>query len=86
MAETQDGVSLVLADVIMGSMGGGELRDRLAEEAPAVPVLLMSGHAPDELLGRRLVSGEDQLLQKPFDLAQLDRRIRQLLNSRTGSR
>jgi CheY-like chemotaxis protein len=69
----------------MGSMGGGELRDRLAEEEPSVPVLLMSGHAPDELLGRKLVSGEDRLLQKPFDIAQLDRRIRQLLNARTGS-
>ena len=86
MTGAQGGVSLVLADVIMGSMGGGELRDRLAEQEPSVPVLLMSGHAPDELLGDELVSGEDRLLQKPFDIAQLDRRIlRQLLNARTGS-
>jgi two-component system CheB/CheR fusion protein len=85
ITEAPDRVSLVLTDVIMGSMGGGEMRDRLAEAAPSVPVLLMSGHAPDELLGRGLVSGEDQLLQKPFDIVQLDRRIRQLLAARTTS-
>lgn len=85
MREAPGSVSFVVADVMMGSMGGSELRDRLAEETPSVPVLLMSGHAPDELLGRNLVSGEDQLLQKPFDITQLDRRIRQLLNARTGS-
>jgi CheY-like chemotaxis protein len=85
ITEAPDRVSLVLTDVIMGSMGGGEMRDRLAEAAPSVPVLLMSGHAPDELLGRGLVSGEDQLLQKPFDIVQLDRRIRQLLATRTTS-
>ena len=61
------------------------MRDRLAEEMPSVPVLLMSGHAPDELLGRRLVSDEDQLLQKPFDINQMDRRIREVLNTRRGS-
>jgi two-component system CheB/CheR fusion protein len=86
MTEAHGGVSLVLADVIMGGMGGGELQDRLAEEAPSVPVLLMSGHAPEELLGRRLVSGADQLLQKPFEIAQLDRRIRLLLGTRTSLR
>ena len=85
MREVPDRVSFVVSDVMMGSMGGSELRDRLAEEMPSVPVLLMSGHAPDELLGRNLVSGEDQLLQKPFDIAQLDRRIRQLLTTRPGS-
>jgi two-component system CheB/CheR fusion protein len=85
MTEASGGVSLVLADVIMRGMGGAELRDRLAEEQPSMPVLLMSGHAPDELVGRRLVSGEEPLLEKPFDIAQMDRQIRHLLNARTGS-
>ncbi len=84
MSATQGSVALVLADLVMGGMGGGELRDRLADIAPLVPVLLMSGHASDELLGGRLVSHDDQVQQKPFDLAHVAPRIRKLLDTRNA--
>jgi two-component system CheB/CheR fusion protein len=79
-------VALVLADVVMGRMGGGELRDRLGAQAPGVPVLLMSGHGPEELLGRGFVGDNDELLHKPFDIAHLDRRIRTLLGRGSPAR
>lgn len=78
-------VALVLADVVMGGMGGVELRNRLAEAAPSVPVLLMSAHAPDELLTRRVVNRDDQVLQKPFDISDLAQRIRGLLDACTAA-
>jgi two-component system CheB/CheR fusion protein len=75
-------VALVLTDVVMGTMGGVELRDRLAKTHPSLPVLLMSGHGTEELVGRRMLGAEEPVLQKPFDITQLAQRIRALLDTR----
>jgi FixJ family two-component response regulator len=66
----------------MGTMGGVELRDRLAKTHPSLPVLLMSGHGTEELVGRRMLGAEEPVLQKPFDITQLAQRIRALLDTR----
>lgn len=56
-----DDVVLVLMDVLMPVLGGIEAADRMQEEHPALPVLLMSGYVPDALQ-----SGDRRLLRKPF--------------------
>jgi CheY-like chemotaxis protein len=40
-------VALVLTDVVMPRMRGDELARQIADERPGLPVLLMSGYAPD---------------------------------------
>jgi CheY-like chemotaxis protein len=79
-------VALVITDVVMAGMDGGELRDRLAEQAPQLPVLFISGYASEELLGRGFLHNEDELLHKPFDIVALDRCVRSLLGRSAGHR
>jgi two-component system cell cycle sensor histidine kinase/response regulator CckA len=45
-------VDLVLTDIVMPRLNGRELAERLAETAPDLPVLIMSGYTDDEILPR----------------------------------
>lgn len=62
-------VDVVLTDVIMPSMSGGELADRLAERHPDLAVRFMSGYAGDDATHARVRSAE--VLHKPFSGDQL---------------
>lgn len=69
---------LVIADVIMPHMTGTELAARIAGRHPDLPLILMSGYAPQELASRGLVLSHGHLLTKPFmheDLLDLVRRL-----------
>jgi two-component system, cell cycle sensor histidine kinase and response regulator CckA len=59
-------VDLVLTDLMMPGMSGGELIARLAAEAPDLPVVCMSGHAADESSRWQAASGSAAFLHKPF--------------------
>jgi PAS domain S-box-containing protein len=70
---------LLLTDVVMPQMRGGELARLLAERRPGLKVLFMSGY-PDgeELLDQE---GPAAFLQKPFARAELTRSVRELLDA-----
>jgi PAS domain S-box-containing protein len=67
----QGSVDLVISDIVMPKMSGLELRDRLKEIRPAVPVLLMSGYSREAItrLGNQESLGP--LIEKPFTMAGL---------------
>ncbi len=63
-------VDLVLTDVVMPSMSGAELAERLGEVRPDLAVLFMSGHT-DEIVASQGVDGDPPFLAKPFAPEQL---------------
>jgi CheY-like chemotaxis protein len=69
-----DRIDLVFSDVQMsGSMGGLELVQRMRNLYPLIPVILTSGHLkPGE-------AGETPLFAKPYDPAQVARKVHSLL-------
>jgi len=67
---TVSDVGLVLTDIMMPKMGGVELRARLADERPRLPVLMMSGYADTP------VSDHVQVLSKPFSRQTLSLAVR----------
>ncbi len=73
--------ALVVSDVMMPGMGGVELRDRLADVRPGLPVLLISAYAFDELLARGIVDRATLVLPKPFEIAVVAIKIRNLLDA-----
>jgi two-component system cell cycle sensor histidine kinase/response regulator CckA len=74
-------VDLLLTDLVMPRMTGAELADRLAREQPGLKVLFMTGHTDDALVQDRLVSGDVELIQKPFTPDVLLGHVRRLLGS-----
>jgi len=62
---------LVLTDIEMPGMTGLELLCALREVAPALPVAVVSAHAPGSMTAAALLSGADEYLEKPLGIDQL---------------
>jgi PAS domain S-box-containing protein len=78
LAEHGGPVHLVITDMVMPEMSGGELARRLAAERPEVPVLFMSGYSDGEIAQRGL-GPNSAYLQKPFTSDVLARKVREVL-------
>jgi PAS domain S-box-containing protein len=76
----QHPIHLLLTDVVMPNVGGRELAKRLAEPRPQMKVLFMSGYPDHATWSSELVDDSAAVLQKPFPLETLARKIRALLN------
>lgn len=76
--KNKDRIDIVLLDMIMPGMGGGEIFDRLKEINPDVRVLLLSGYSIDGLATKILNRGCKGFLQKPFKIADLSKKISEI--------
>jgi len=72
-------IDLVILDMIMPSMGGGETYDRMKELYPNIKVLLSSGYSIDGQAKEILKRGCDGFIQKPFTIKELSNAIRGVL-------
>jgi two-component system cell cycle sensor histidine kinase/response regulator CckA len=72
-------IDLLVTDVVMPEMGGGELVERLANLRPDLKVLYISGYTNDEVLRRGVGGAETPFLHKPFTSEGLMRRVREVL-------
>jgi CheY-like chemotaxis protein len=70
---------LVILDMIMPGMGGGETYDRMKELFPSLKVLLSSGYSIDGQAKEILKRGCNGFLQKPFTLAEVAKAIREVV-------
>jgi CheY-like chemotaxis protein len=77
--EHQDKIDMVIMDMVMPGMGGGEAYDRMKEINPKVKVLLSSGYSIDGEATEILKRGCDGFIQKPFGPKQLSGRIKEIL-------
>ena len=74
-------IDIVVLDLIMPEMGGGETYDRLKEINPHVRVLLSSGYSIDGEATEILERGCNGFVQKPFSMQALSRRIREVMGT-----
>jgi PAS domain S-box-containing protein len=74
-----DPIHLLVTDVVMPHMGGGELAKRLGATRPAIKTLFMSGYSDHTLVHDPLTPGS-AILQKPFTPEVLARRVRSILD------
>ena len=77
-----DKIDLVIMDMIMPGMGGGETFDRLKKINPDIKVLLSSGYSINGQASKILERGCDGFIQKPFNLIQLSDKISQIIRSK----
>ncbi len=79
-------VDLLLTDVVMPDVGGRELADLARRHRPGIRVLFMSGYTDDLVLLKGVGEAQAPFIQKPFAPRTLARRVRETLDTTTGSR
>jgi two-component system cell cycle sensor histidine kinase/response regulator CckA len=75
----RDIIDLVVLDVVMPDMGGGETFDLLKKLNPDIKVLLASGYRLEGEAARILKRGCQGFIQKPFDISEISQKLRSLL-------
>ncbi len=79
--ESQDVIDLVILDMIMPNMSGGEIYERLKKINPNIKVLLSSGYSMNGEAKKILDQGCNDFIQKPFNLKKIARKIREVLDN-----
>jgi len=74
-------IHLLLTDVIMPGMNGRELAQRVSEIRPNTKVLYMSGYTENVVGHNGTLDTGVRLLQKPFNLRDLKRMVREVLDA-----
>jgi two-component system cell cycle sensor histidine kinase/response regulator CckA len=73
-------IHLVVTDVVMPNMSGGELAKEMANMRPEMRLLFVSGYAGKTVLDHKVVDLEKNFLQKPYTLKQLSGKVREALD------
>ena len=73
-------IDLVILDMIMPGMGGGQTYDALKQLSPDIKVLLSSGYSISGEASEILARGCNGFIQKPFNMKQLSEKMRAILD------
>jgi len=74
-------IDLVILDMIMPGLGGGETFDTLKTMNPEIRVILSSGYSINEKTKEIMERGVKAFLQKPFGIEEMSTKIKTILNS-----
>jgi PAS domain S-box-containing protein len=77
--ENKTDIDLLILDVIMPEMNGGEVYDRMKQINPDIKVLLSSGYSLEGQATEILERGCEGFIQKPFHIGQLSKSVRKVL-------
>ena len=78
----KEAIDLVILDLVMPEMGGGETYDRLREIDDEVKVLLSSGYSLNGDASEIMERGCSGFIQKPFKIEELSKKLRDILDER----
>lgn len=73
-------IDMVLLDMVMPDMGGGETFDKMKAINPGAKVLLSSGYSSEGEATEILNRGCNGFIQKPFNLKSLSQKLREILD------
>jgi two-component system cell cycle sensor histidine kinase/response regulator CckA len=77
--DNQDRVDMLILDMIMPNMSGGETYDKLKEINPDIKILLSSGYIMEGQATEILKRGCNGFIQKPFSVNELSEKIGEIL-------
>ncbi|GAB4370660.1 MAG: hypothetical protein Kow0042_13030 [Calditrichia bacterium] len=73
-------IDLLLTDVIMPSMGGKELAEKMLEENPQLKIIYISGYTDNAIAHYGVLEEGVEFVEKPYSHLKLIKRIRQVLD------
>jgi len=79
MGRTEEGIALILSDLVMPEMGGQALFHAIQQRGLTLPMVMLSGHSMENELQALQVQGLAGWLRKPPDMAQLSWTLAQAL-------
>jgi CheY-like chemotaxis protein len=82
VARHKAAIDLVILDLIMPGMDGGKVFDNIRNLQPDMPVILSSGYSLNGQASDIINRGCNGFIQKPFSLAKLSQKVRQILDKR----
>ncbi len=80
LREAEPAVAVLLTDVIMPSLDGRQLYERLRALQPGLRVVFMSGYAGEVIARHGVLEASVHFVQKPFDAHALTRVLREALD------
>ncbi len=74
-------IQLLISDVVMPSMNGKQLSEKLKDIRPVMKTLFVSGYTSDIISDKGVIKEGVHFLQKPFSIEALTAKVRDVLNS-----
>jgi two-component system cell cycle sensor histidine kinase/response regulator CckA len=78
--EFKEPIHLILTDVVMPGMSGRRVAERIKEIHPEMKALFMSGYKDNAILHHGILEPGLNFLQKPFNVEDLARKVREVLD------
>jgi len=85
-AEMKGAISLLITDVVMPEMSGPAMAEKLVADNPRMRVLYISGYTNEIVLRYGGMDFERGFLQKPFDVEQLQAKVREILDAPSSTK
>jgi signal transduction histidine kinase/CheY-like chemotaxis protein len=79
-------VDLLLADLVLPGMSGGQLAEQLTARQPEAKVLLMTGYSPDAIAREWPTDPGIEVLYKPLTQDALEQKVRAILQASESAR
>ncbi len=76
----QETIDLVMLDMVMPKMDGREVRERIRELKPEMPIMFASGFDPATLMADGPPIDERDILMKPYGISDLLGKVREVLD------
>jgi PAS domain S-box-containing protein len=76
-------IDVLVTDVVMPGIGGRELAERIVQVRPGIKILYMTGYTDRAIVHHGILETDAVLLQKPFTLATLAAKLREILTAET---
>ncbi|MCS7203145.1 MAG: ATP-binding protein [Thermodesulfovibrio sp.] len=73
-------IDLIISDVVLPTMSGPKLVNRIKKFRPDIKVLYMSGYTDNVISKHGVINRKVNFIQKPFSISELSRKIREILN------